>query len=107
MGKITEEEYHKFKKQVEDTNYLIKIDKTFVQNMLTNLKSERIVKLIVELAKQLQVNIIAEGVETESELNKLVEMGCSSIQGYLFSCPLSPPQLLQKIEYCNVVASPY
>ncbi|GLQ76307.1 bifunctional diguanylate cyclase/phosphodiesterase [Vibrio penaeicida] len=77
----------------------IKIDKTFVQNMLTNLKSERIVKLIVELAKQLQVNIIAEGVETESELKKLVEMGCSSIQGYLFSCPLSPPQLLQKIEY--------
>ncbi|MBD1558053.1 EAL domain-containing protein [Vibrio sp. S9_S30] len=77
----------------------IKIDKTFVQNMLTNLKSERIVKLIIELAKQLQVNIIAEGVETESELNKLVEMGCSSIQGYLFSCPLSPPQLIQKIKY--------
>ncbi|WP_281831205.1 putative bifunctional diguanylate cyclase/phosphodiesterase [Vibrio nigripulchritudo] len=76
----------------------IKIDKTFVQNMLTNLKSERIVKLIVELAKQLQVSIVAEGVETELELNKLVGMGCTSIQGYLYSCPLSPPQLIQKIE---------
>ncbi len=77
----------------------IKIDKTFVQNMLTSLKSERIVKLIVELAKQLQVSIIAEGVETELELNKLVEMGCTSIQGYLFSRPLSPMQLLNKIEH--------
>jgi diguanylate cyclase (GGDEF)-like protein len=65
----------------------IKIDATFVRNMLSNETSESVVWLIIQLAKQLNVSLVAEGVENLEELEKLYLMGCDQIQGYYFSRP--------------------
>jgi len=75
----------------------IKIDATFVRNILFNETAEHVVNLIIKLAKQLRVNLIAEGVENENELNKLTKMGCTQIQGYYYARPERPEEL---IEHC-------
>lgn len=72
----------------------IKIDATFINNMLSNETAERVVWLIVQLAKQLGVKLIAEGVENQEALEKLYAMGCNFIQGYYFSKPETPEQLI-------------
>ncbi|MGC9462123.1 putative bifunctional diguanylate cyclase/phosphodiesterase [Vibrio genomosp. F10] len=73
----------------------IKIDASFVRNMLSNQKSERVVKLIIQLAEQLNVSLVAEGVETKEALDKLYLMGCTQIQGYYFSRPKTPIELIK------------
>ncbi|MDE1251956.1 EAL domain-containing protein [Vibrio aestuarianus] len=72
----------------------IKIDATFIRNMLCNETSERVVWLIVQLANQLQVDLIAEGVESQEALEKLYAMGCDQIQGYYFSRPETPHSIV-------------
>lgn len=74
----------------------IKIDATFIRNMLCSETSERVVWLIIQLAKQLKVDLIAEGVENQQALDKLYAMGCEQIQGYYFSKPALPSQILQR-----------
>lgn len=74
----------------------IKIDATFIRNMLCNETSERVVWLIIQLAKQLSVDLIAEGVESQQALDKLYAMGCEKIQGYYFAKPTLPAQILQQ-----------
>ena len=66
----------------------IKIDMSFVKNILTNKKDLALIKTIIILAKELNIKTIAEGVETKSQLDKLKELGCDYIQGYLISKPL-------------------
>lgn len=75
----------------------IKIDSTFVQNMLSNKTSERIIVLVIKLAQQLGVSLVAEGVETEEELIKLSELGCHKMQGYYFCRPQPADQLIKII----------
>jgi diguanylate cyclase (GGDEF)-like protein len=65
----------------------IKIDATFVRNMLSNKTSEQVVLLIVQLAQLLNISLVAEGVEDENASKKLVEMGCHFIQGYFYAKP--------------------
>ncbi|WP_172558399.1 putative bifunctional diguanylate cyclase/phosphodiesterase [Vibrio fluvialis] len=74
----------------------IKIDATFIRNMLCNETAERVVWLIVQLAKQLNVDLIAEGVEDQEALNKLYVMGCDQIQGYYFAKPEVPTKIVQQ-----------
>lgn len=74
----------------------IKIDATFINNMLSNETAERVVWLIIQLAKQLEVKLIAEGVENQEALEKLYAMGCSMIQGYYFSKPETPEKLINQ-----------
>lgn len=72
----------------------IKIDASFIQNMLKNETAERLVSLMVQLAEQLNVCLIAEGVEDEVTLDKLYQMGCIQIQGYYFSKPEPPKRIV-------------
>lgn len=72
----------------------IKIDATFIRNMLCNKTSESVVWLIIQLAKQLEVDLVAEGVENEEALQKLYDMGCMQIQGYYFSRPERPDTIV-------------
>ncbi|WP_379968838.1 EAL domain-containing protein [Ectobacillus sp. sgz5001026] len=65
----------------------LKIDQSFIKNL--NKKNQAIVKSIIALAKNLDIDVISEGVETKEQLNFLKQQHCYKIQGYIFSQPLS------------------
>ncbi len=67
----------------------IKIDKSFIQ-ALGSKEDDAIVSTLLTLGRQFEMNIIAEGVETQSQLGRLRELKCPQGQGYLFSRPLEP-----------------
>lgn len=67
----------------------IKIDRSFISNLEMDKTSQKIVKMIITLGHQLNLNIVAEGVETKKQLQLLKKMKCDSIQGFLFSKPIS------------------
>jgi diguanylate cyclase (GGDEF)-like protein/PAS domain S-box-containing protein len=67
----------------------IKIDQSFVQNMMTTQNDMEIVKIITLLSKTLQLGTIAEGVEHKEQFLLLQEMGCDELQGYFFAEPMS------------------
>jgi diguanylate cyclase (GGDEF)-like protein/PAS domain S-box-containing protein len=65
----------------------IKIDQSFVKGMLTNQSDIAIIKSVLQLGESLQLEVIAEGVETEEHYNVLKSLGCTYFQGYYFSHP--------------------
>jgi EAL domain-containing protein (putative c-di-GMP-specific phosphodiesterase class I) len=67
----------------------LKIDRSFVSRMEVNEEKAKIAHAIVTLAHQLEMGVIAEGVETAEQLKRLREMGCDRGQGNLFSRPLT------------------
>ena len=66
----------------------LKIDRRFVQNINANGDNTKIVRAITELARGLGISIIAEGAETEAELNSLLSIGCDQVQGYSIAFPM-------------------
>jgi diguanylate cyclase (GGDEF)-like protein len=73
----------------------LKIDKQFVDNLNISDRSMLITKTIIEMAKQLNLQICAEGVETREQADFLIQSGCHQLQGYLFSKPKSLDMLLK------------
>ena len=67
---------------------ILKIDRSFVTDMLNNSESEEIVKTILSLGRNLRMKVVAEGVETCEQMTLLKSLGCEFAQGYLFSRPL-------------------
>ena len=77
---------------------VLKIDINFLRSFDTNPKSAIVIRSIVNMAKELGLHTLAEGVETEAQFEFLREIGCEKVQGYLFS----PPMPLDKaIAYCH------
>ena len=72
----------------------LKIDKSFIDDILTDEKAKRLVHSIVSIGKDLKLTTIAEGVEEQTQLAILQVFGCDLIQGYYFSKPLSKTDLL-------------
>lgn len=68
----------------------IKIDKSFVLRMGTDLSDLAVVRSIIDLGRSLGLRVVAEGVETDTARDQLAEMGCDVIQGYLISRALPP-----------------
>ncbi len=66
----------------------IKIDQSFVRDLVTDSSDKAIVRTIVAMAESLNLNVIAEGVETEAQRQILLEKGCNHFQGYLFGKPI-------------------
>lgn len=71
----------------------LKIDKSFIQGMLDNAGDRSIVSAIINLAHNLGMGVVAEGVERSEQLDILRKEGCDLIQGYLFSKPLPAHEL--------------
>jgi len=66
----------------------LKVDQSFVRDIATDNSDKAIVLTIITMANSLDLNVIAEGVETEEQRQFLFENGCMSYQGYLFSRPV-------------------
>ena len=73
----------------------LKIDKSFVQSMDTNLSDRVMVEKIIEMGHELNMEVVAEGVETQAQFDLLRQKGCDTMQGFLYSRPLSPDKLVE------------
>ncbi len=74
----------------------LKIDRSFVENLLTSRNDQAIVSALVGLAQTLELELVAEGVETEAQRQLLTEMGCNHIQGWLVCKALPSEELAQR-----------
>ena len=73
----------------------LKIDKSFVRNIVTNPDDATIVDTIIQMGKNLNMDVVAEGVEDEAQLNFLQKLGCNFVQGLLFGDPMSADNYLE------------
>lgn len=76
----------------------LKVDSSFVSSMLYNQDSLHIVRAITGLARELNMDVIAEGVEDDDELMRLCELECGYAQGFLFSRPVPAVQILKQLK---------
>jgi len=76
----------------------LKIDQTFIKEMVDNKDDQAVVHSTIELAHNLGLSVVAEGVEEQSALDLLTELGCDTIQGYLISRPLPVAKFTAFIE---------
>lgn len=88
----------------------LKIDKSFVRDIRDNSKNVKIVATIIDIAHSMNMNVVAEGIETQDQQQLLTSLGCGYLQGFLFSRALPVkeiPQLLAHIESAqNNAAAP-
>ena len=77
----------------------LKIDKTFVDELPTNEDDITITKTIIALSTSLKLDVIAEGVESKEQRDFLVDNGCTLIQGYFYSKPLSEEDILSVLKF--------
>ena len=76
---------------------ILKMDIAFIRNIERDERDLRLVKLIVDIAGYLGVPVIAEGVETQKQLELLRDAGCDYVQGYYFSRPLPATEFEQNV----------
>ncbi len=84
----------------------LKIDKTFVNDMTDNQRSVAIVKAIIALGQTMGAVIVSEGVETEAQRQRLLELGCTLIQGFLVARPMARSALEEHIANNDWASSP-
>jgi EAL domain-containing protein (putative c-di-GMP-specific phosphodiesterase class I) len=87
----------------------IKIDKSFVRDLMTNRESVSIIRAVIGLGQSLGIKTIAEGVETYEQLERLRREGCTEVQGYFFSRPKPAsdlPLLIERLQSAGKAASP-
>jgi diguanylate cyclase len=79
----------------------IKIDQSFIRNMLNNFKDKALVEGIISLSKIFGFNVTAEGVENMDQLELLKSFHCGQAQGYLFSKPVTIQEIYRVINHFN------
>ena len=84
---------------------ILKIDKSFIRDIVTREKDAAIASAIISLAHNLKLGLIAEGVEELNQLEFLQSRGCNEVQGYLFSRPLPPQEFQQLLSVGNLGAA--
>ena len=73
----------------------LKIDRSFVRNIVTNPDDATIVDTIIQMGRNMNMDVVAEGVEEEDQLNFLQKLGCTYVQGLLFGNPMSADNYLE------------
>lgn len=76
----------------------LKIDRSFIMNMLEDDNSKMLVNTIINMAKSIKIDTTAEGVETIGQLEYLKERGCNKIQGYYYSKPVDPSNIEEMLD---------
>jgi EAL domain-containing protein (putative c-di-GMP-specific phosphodiesterase class I) len=76
----------------------LKIDRSFIQRLGTDEECQQIVQAIIGLASGLGMKVVAEGVETQSQLQYLTSLGCEQVQGFYFSPPVNARQATEIIQ---------
>lgn len=71
----------------------IKIDKSFIKNIITNEKDTIIVDSIIEIGRRMNIDVVAEGIETQEQLDFLLNKNCKKGQGYLLCPPLNAEKM--------------
>jgi diguanylate cyclase (GGDEF)-like protein/PAS domain S-box-containing protein len=79
----------------------LKMDQSFIENLLTEPKDAAIAKMVIALAHSMNIEVIAEGVETEEQCDFLSRNGCYLYQGFLFSPPLPQEMLFNTLRYSD------
>lgn len=79
----------------------IKIDRSFIKSLPDSQSDLALSKAIIDIGKEFQMKVVAEGVETEAQLELLKEHGCYHIQGFLFSKPLTAEELTKFVRNWN------
>ena len=85
----------------------IKIDQSFVRDLAGNREAMSIISAVTGLGRSLSVKTTAEGVETQEQLDRLREEGCTDVQGYLFSGPRPAselPALIERLQHIGARA---
>ena len=71
----------------------LKIDRSFIRDITTNVEDREITRAIIAMGQNLHLKVLAEGVETDEQLEILKDSGCDYIQGYYYSRPLDAAQI--------------
>ena len=82
---------------------ILKIDRTFVMDITTDANDRAVVEAIISLSRHLKMKVVAEGVETEEQLNFLIKQGCHEVQGYYLARPLPVDEFKDFIQKHRVV----
>ena len=75
----------------------LKIDRSFIKELGETEQADMLVKVIIQLAQALGIAVVAEGVETQQQLDLLQEMGCDYIQGFYLAKPMPQPEFMEFI----------
>jgi len=75
----------------------VKIDQSFIRDLTVDPEDAAIVTAIVAMARSLDVDVVAEGVETEEQVDELKRLGCRRAQGYLLARPMSAAAVAQRL----------
>jgi diguanylate cyclase (GGDEF)-like protein/PAS domain S-box-containing protein len=84
----------------------LKIDRSFVSAMVAREEDEAIVRAVIELAHNLGLGVVAEGVEKRAVMERLAQMGCDFAQGYYLSRPVPPDELVVWLEQNPAAGAP-
>lgn len=76
----------------------LKIDRSFISEMIGDARSKRLVSIIISIARAFNLVVVAEGVESQGQLDTLWQLGCDQSQGYLHSKPLPEQQFAALLE---------
>jgi EAL domain-containing protein (putative c-di-GMP-specific phosphodiesterase class I) len=85
---------------------VLKIDRSFIRGIEQDRESREIARLIVTLAHHLDIKVVAEGIETRSQLTYLEQLGCEFGQGYLFSRPVDEAALEKLLASAPIIWLP-